>query len=170
MERQPSKLDVAGSNPVSRSNPVGGAPDPSDSADAPWWRDRAAVLLVGAAVLLIVGSLLPWLVGRTEYLGVVAWSGVDGQGDGGILIAIGVLLVAYVRLRRTLLDVSPALRRTPLVLGVVAAVVWVIAVRHLVGLADEGEGGARLEMGVAIAAAGAVLGLVGGWLTARNRA
>jgi hypothetical protein len=126
-----------------------------------------AVLLIGAAIM-IVAARLPWMIGQTRASGYVDWTGIDDTGEGGMLLVIGLLVLAFVRLRGTLEEIEPRSRWIPVGLGFAAACLWVISFRHLVTMSFDTPGGARLQIGVFLAGIGVLFTVVGAVLAARR--
>lgn len=67
------------------------APQPSKAQVRPETR-LLGIGSVAADALLIVGSLLPWITVTAPLVGTVSRSGLDGGGDGTILVILGVVL------------------------------------------------------------------------------
>jgi uncharacterized membrane protein YidH (DUF202 family) len=126
-----------------------------------------AVLVIGAAIM-IVAARLPWMIGQTRASGYVDWTGIDDTGEGGMLLVIGLLVLAFVRWRGTFEEIEPRSRWIPLGLGFAAVCLWVISFRHLVTMSFDTPGGARLQIGVFLAGIGVLFTVVGAVLAARR--
>ena len=126
-----------------------------------------AILVIGAAIM-IVAARLPWMIGQTRASGYVDWTGIDDTGEGGMLLVIGLLVLAFVRWRGTFEEIESRSRWIPLALGFAAACLWVISFRHLATMSFDTPGGARLQMGVFLAGIGVLFTVVGALLAARR--
>ncbi len=129
-------------------------------------RGSPSALLSAAAVVLVIGVFLPWIRGLTQFHGFVDWNGVSEEGDGLIIVCLAILILAFVRWRTALEEIDERSRWIPLVLAVVAGLIWLIAFRKAASLVYEASDGARLQIGLLVMAAGVVLGVAGGWLVA----
>lgn len=128
-------------------------------------------LLLASAALLVVGSVLPWVRGSTRVNGYIDWTGLDDTGDGGILIAVALVLAAAVRWRGALEEIDRRSRWIPLGAAITATLIWVIAMRTALYLSwFELEVGARPQIGLLLAGLGCLTGLVGGFVASRTPA
>jgi hypothetical protein len=126
-----------------------------------------AVLVIGAAIM-IVAARLPWMIGQTRASGYVDWTGIDDTGEGGMLLVIGLLVLAFIRWRGTFEEIEPRSRWIPLGLGFAAGCLWVISFRHLATMSFDTPGGARLQIGVFLAGIGVLFTVVGAVLASRR--
>jgi hypothetical protein len=138
--------------------------------ERPLSRDPGRLLLLAGGALLFVGSLMPWVSAFSDQVGRIAWTGVDGRGDGGILMFLGVLLGSFALWGRAAVEAWDPVRFVPL--GLVALVVgdYVIAFRETSHLIEEGVGTGRLEIGLYVVGVGVLLvvpGAILSFLTAR---
>jgi hypothetical protein len=136
------------------------------------WRRRYRlddVLLVVGTVVVIVGSLLPWVSGATRLIGTIHWTGLDDTGEGLMLIALAIPILAYVRWRERLEEIEPQARWLPLGIAVVSALLWTIALRKAFYVwFPESVAGAHPEIGLLVTAVGIAAWLAGGWLASRG--
>jgi hypothetical protein len=139
--------------------------------ERPLSRDPGRLLLLSGAALLFVGSLMPWVSAFSDQVGRVAWTGVDGRGDGGILMFLGVLLGAFALWGRSAVEAWEPVRFVPLGLAVLVVGDYVIAFRETSHLIEEGVGTGRLEAGIYVVGVGVLLvvpGAILGFLRARS--
>jgi hypothetical protein len=136
--------------------------------ERPLSRDPGRLLLLAGGTLLFVGSLLPWVSAFSDQVGRVAWTGVDGRGDGGILMFLGVLLGGFALWGRSAVEAWEPVRYVPL--GLVALIVgdFVIAFRETSRLIEEGVGTGRLEIGLYVVGVGVLLVVPGAILSFRS--
>lgn len=131
-------------------------------------RSGHVLVLVGSLVMT-VGSLMPWLVGSTRFVGNLNWTGLDDSGEGAMLISAAIALVLFVRLRRSLDELGPRSRFIPVGVTVVCGLLWVVAVRKVLQLSwFELEVGARPQPGLFVAGFGILLALAGSLLLAMD--
>jgi hypothetical protein len=139
--------------------------------ERPLFRDPGRLLLLAGATLLFVGSLLPWVSAFSDQVGRIAWSGVDGRGDGGILMFLGALLGAFAIWGRSAVEAWEPIRFVPLGLAALVVGDYVIAFRETSHLIEEGVGTGQLEFGLYVVGVGALLvvpGAILSFLTARS--
>lgn len=81
--------------------PVSSAPTET-AASFSWYRSvpRAVRSVIGAAILIVLGSVLPWLMVSSVDGNWQAFSGVQGGGDGWITLVIGLGLAALALIGR----------------------------------------------------------------------
>ena len=128
-------------------------------------RDPARLLLLGSAVLITAGSILPWVSGTSEFVGRISWNGMDGKGDGGVLSFLAILLAAYGLWGQRIVDSWAPVRYVPGLLMAMVVPVYVVAFRETARLISEGVGVGRLEIGLYVVGLGLVLGVPGAVLT-----
>ncbi len=145
--------------------PIPDSPKPPRRRSVP--RLDHALLVAGAAIM-IVAARLPWMRGQTRASGYVDWTGIDDTGEGGMLLVLGLLVLAFVRWRGSFEEIEPRSRWLPIGLGFAAGCLWVISFRRLVTMSFDTPGGARLEIGVFLAGIGVLVMLAGALLAARR--
>jgi hypothetical protein len=139
--------------------------------ERPLSRDPGRLLLLSGAALLFVGSLLPWVSAFSNQVGRIAWTGVDGRGDGGILMFLGVLLGAFALWGRSAVEAWEPVRFVPLGLAALVVGDYIIAFRETSHLIEEGVGTGQLEVGIYAVGVGVLLvvpGAILGFLSARS--
>jgi hypothetical protein len=124
-------------------------------------------LLVAGAVLMIVGSFMPWIYGQTRRIGFVDWTGIDDTGEGGMLLVCALIVLGFVRWRSALEDIEPRTRWLPLLVATAATFLWVIPLRKILGLVYDVPGGARPQLGLFLAGIGVLFTLGGAVLASR---
>lgn len=118
---------------------------------------------------MLLGSLMPWLVGSTRLNGYLDWTGMDDTGEGAMLIVAALALGAWIRLRGALEEISGRARFIPMALATGCGLLWVIAFRKALYLSwFELEVGARPQPGLLIAGFGILVTLAGGLLAATD--
>jgi hypothetical protein len=119
---------------------------------------------------MTVGSLMPWITGSTRVNGYLDWTGLDDTGEGTMLIAGALGLVAWIRLREVLeRELTPATRFIPLAVATACLLVWVIAFQKMLYLSwFDLPVGARPQAGLLVAAVGVASALVGALLAATD--
>jgi hypothetical protein len=125
--------------------------------DRPLRRDPSRLLMVASCLFLVVGSLLPWVSAFSDQVGLVQWSGVDGRGDGGILMFLGILLAVFGLWGVAISEAWAPLHFIPPALAVAILLDYVLAFRETNRLLEEGVGTGRLEIGLFVCGAGALL-------------
>ena len=85
-----------------------------------------------------------------------------------MLLALGIVLLVFVRLRSNLEDIEPRTRWLPLLIGVAAAFLWIIPYQKITGLIYDAPGGARPQLGLFVAGIGVLFTLVGGVVASRS--
>jgi hypothetical protein len=153
-----------------------GDPDPapadpvSTTGRRPHLRRDHLLLLAGSA-LMTLGAFMPWLRGSTRRSGYIDWSGLSDTGEGGMLIACAVVVLAFVRWRGMLEEIEPRIRWLPLAVGIAAGCLLLISFQKALNLSWwEIEPGARPQAGFLVSGLGIALTVGGGWLAARRRA
>jgi hypothetical protein len=136
--------------------------------ERPLLRDPGRLLLLAGSTLLFFGSLLPWVSAFSDVVGRVAWTGVDGRGDGGILMFLGVLLAAFALWGRSAVEAWEPVRFVPLGLAALVVGDYVIAFRETSHLIEEGVGTGRLEIGLYVVGLGVLLVVPGAILSFRS--
>jgi hypothetical protein len=127
--------------------------------------------LLSGAAFMTLGAFMPWLRGSTRGSGYIDWSGLSDTGEGGMLIACGVIVLAFVRWRGVLEEIEPRIRWLPLATGIAAGCLLLISFQKALNLAWwEIEPGARPQAGFLVSGIGIALTMGGGWLAARRRA
>lgn len=79
-------------------------------------RRAAGLLALAGGVLLIVGSMMPWITARTGF-GSISVTGLDGGGDGVIVLIAGVLIALAGGAELLSLNVPSIVRVFVLLLG-----------------------------------------------------
>lgn len=125
--------------------------------ERPLSRDPGRLLLLAGSALLFAGALLPWVSAFSDVVGRVAWTGVDGRGDGGILMFLGVLLAAFALWGRSAVEAWEPVRYLPLVLAALIVGDYVIAFSETSHFIAEGVGTGRLEIGLYVVGMGVLL-------------
>jgi hypothetical protein len=136
-----------------------------------WGRYRTDhVLLLLGGLVVTVGSLMSWIRGSTRLSGNIDWSGLDDTGEGAMLIAAVLAVVAWIRWRGALeRELTPQVRFLPLVVSVGGALLWVIAVRKMFYLSWwDLEVGARPQPGLWIVGLGLAVMIAGGVIAATD--
>jgi len=139
--------------------------------ERPLARDPGRLLLLAGSLLLFVGSLLPWVSAFSDVVGRVAWTGVDGRGDGGILMFLGVVLAAFALWGRSAVEAWEPVRYLPLGLAALIVGDYVIAFSETSHLIAENVGTGRLEIGLYVVGVGVLLvvpGAILSFLSARS--
>jgi hypothetical protein len=136
-------------------------------------RDPLRTSLAAAAIILAIGSLLPWAEGFIGFLA-KRFGGFDGASDGLILFVLAVLLLAIARDPGFVSALDGARRWTPLTIGLVCFGIWLIgrqqAEFEIGRWVDQGGRGA-LAPGFYVAGVGAIgVALVGSYASLRRRA
>jgi hypothetical protein len=127
--------------------------------------------LLSGAAFMTLGAFMPWLRGSTRRSGYIDWSGLSDTGEGGMLIACAVVVLAFVRWRGLLEEIEPRTRWLALATGVAAGCLLLISFQKALNLAWwEIEPGARPQAGFLVSGIGIGLTIGGGWLAARRRA
>jgi len=124
-------------------------------------------LLVAGAIVMIVGSFMPWIHGQTRRAGFVDWTGIDDTGEGGMLLVCALIILGFVRWRGSLEDIEPRTRWLPLLVAIAATFLWVIPLRKILGLVYDVPGGARPQLGLFLAGIGVLFTLGGALLASR---
>lgn len=135
-------------------------------------RDPLRLGLVIAAVVTVVGAVMPWAEGRVGFLP-VRFGGFDGAADGLILATLGLVLLFVYRNRDFLDAIDGARRWAPMLIGLSCVALWLlgrqsaeIAISHWV----EDDGSGSLVVGWWIAGVGAIaVALLGSIATLRLR-
>jgi amino acid transporter len=142
-------------------------PDDPPPARGRWSLRLDHVLLVVGAVVMIVGSFMPWIHGQTRRAGFLDWTGIDDTGEGGMLLVCALIVLGFVRWRGSLEDIEPRTRWLPLLVAIAATFLWVIPLRKILGLVYEVPGGARTQFGLFLAGIGVLFTLGGAVLASR---
>jgi hypothetical protein len=117
----------------------GGAP-PVLPAPAPRSGGAFAVIGLLGGVLVLAGSVLPWLTITAPVVGTLTRSGLDAGGDGILTLLLGVA-AAGIGIARLATRVHPLVQRVPVVLGAGVLAVTVLDLSR-VGAALEAIGSA----------------------------
>jgi hypothetical protein len=113
--------------------------------------------------------VMPWVTGSTRLIGSIDWTGLDDTGEGAMFLAASLVLLAAVRWRGNLAEISPRARIIPLVVVVACALLWVIAYRKILILSwFEIAVGARPQPGLYISGAGILIAFLGALLAATD--
>ena len=136
-------------------------------------RDPLRTALAAAAIVLAIGSLLPWAEGFIGFLA-KRFGGFDGASDGLILFVLAALLLFIARDPGFLSAPDGARRWTPLTIGLVCFGIWLIgrqqAEFEIGRWVDQGGRGA-LAPGFYVAGIGAIgVAAVGSFASLRRRA
>ncbi len=128
------------------------------------------LLLLAGGGLMTIGSLMPWITGSTRMNGYLDWTGLDDTGEGTMLIAGALALVAWIRMRDLLQrELTPATRFTPLVVAIACLLVWVIAFQKVLYLSwFDLAVGARPQPGLLVALLGIASAVAGAMLAATD--
>jgi hypothetical protein len=82
------------------------------------------------ALIMMVGCFMPWAQGHLGFLG-VQFGGFDRASDGLILVALGIVILAIFVRSADFLDAPDGARRwAPLIVGVVCAGLWLVALQQ----------------------------------------
>lgn len=131
-------------------------------------RDPLRLTSAVGAILLIVGSALPWATGLVGRLA-VSHSALDGAADGAILMVLGIVQLVLTRDRSMATATTTAVRYAPLGLGLVCLGIWGLGVQAAlidIGHWIDDDGSGALAIGAWIAGlGGAVLVAVAGTAT-----
>jgi len=125
-------------------------------------------LLVAGAAIMIIGSFMPWIRGQTRRMGFVDWTGIDDTGEGGMLLACALIVIGFVRWRRSLEEIEPRTRLLPLLVAIAATCLWIIPTQKIFSLVYDAPGGARPQLGLFVAGIGVLFTFVGAALAART--
>lgn len=142
-------------------------PDDPPASRRRWTRRLDHALIVFGAVLMIVGSFLPWIHGQTRRIGFVDWTGMDDTGEGGMLLVCALIALGFVRWRGSIEDIEPRTRWLPLLVAIAATFLWVIPLRKILGLVYDVPGGARTEFGLFLSGIGVLFTFAGAVLASR---
>lgn len=146
---------------------------PVDASQAPAVRNGAAVTVSLGAVLAIVGTFLTWVTVTVGGQSVDASeSGLDWSGDAKWVIALAGLALLSVLVEVTGWKILPWLIRTPILDGIIMAVLLVIAAAQTVKTGSFTDAGQtytyrrHIGAGLWLCLAGAALVLIGGYTLA----
>ena len=93
--------------------------------DPPLWRDPGRLLLLGAAICLLLGNLIPWAVGLDPVARPAAYRSTEGTAEGVLLLAFGILLALLVRDRLMWDTTSRSMQLLPLLVALVSVAMWI---------------------------------------------
>jgi hypothetical protein len=147
---------------------------PHDRGRRPRWLDVPRwdhALLIAGAIVITIGSSMPWIVGSTRRRGNIDWTGFNDTGEGAMLMGCAFVALLFVRWRGVLEGGDPRWRWMGMGAALAALGLWVIAFRKVLSLAWwEIEPGARPQLGIYVAFAGVILTLAGAAIAVRRRA
>jgi hypothetical protein len=135
-------------------------------------REPARAIAALGAVLIVVGSLLPWASGVDQTGANVNFRATEGQGDGVWLFVFGVALVALTLSRGAAESRSRTIQLAPILIAICAGLIWITADRSSREVVDQWirDGGTGSQTAaVTIVAAGILLAAAGAiWLDLRR--
>lgn len=133
-------------------------------------RPVGPIAVSAAGVLIVVGSLLPWMSATAMLIGPIDVAGVDVQPNGQLALLFGLLIVAT-GLGLLVLRGSPPLRLAAVLLAILVALLVLDALPGIVvtnvflygaQIADSSVG-----IGITVVGLGAVLAIIGASLASR---
>ncbi|HEX5015666.1 MAG TPA: hypothetical protein VFV72_16085 [Candidatus Limnocylindrales bacterium] len=133
-------------------------------------RSRLRIAFAISAVVMLIGSLMPWAEGMVGRLP-KSFGGFDGAADGLILAALAVVALLFAR-SPEFLDAPDGLRRwAPMLLGLVCVGLWLLGFQaaqfQIAGWVDD-DGHGSMTIGYWIAGIGALaLAVAGSYATLR---
>jgi hypothetical protein len=135
-------------------------------------REPARAVTVLAAVLIVVGSLLPWASGVDQTGSAVSFRATEGQGDGVWMLVFGLALIVLTLSRGAAESRSRTVQLAPMLIAVCAALIWITADRTSHEVVDQwirdGGTGSQTPMGSTVAAAILLAAAGSAWLELRR--
>jgi len=131
---------------------------------------RLRIALAVSAVIMLIGSLMPWAEGMVGLLP-KSFGGFDGAADGLILAALSIVALLFAR-SPDFLDAPEGLRRwAPMLLGLICVGLWLLGFQaaqfQIAGWVDD-DGHGSMVIGYWIAGIGALsLAVAGSYATLR---
>jgi hypothetical protein len=104
--------------------------------------DPGRIVLIGAAVALFLGGILPWAQGTDPGGHPVSYTPQEALAEGYIMLVLALVLVVLARIRLLVESTSRTVQLLPIVIAVVAVAMWLGADRtSLLRIAEWTSGG-----------------------------
>ena len=130
---------------------------PEPLPERPLWRDPARLLFLSAAILLVLGALLPWAVGLDAVGRPDSYRPTQGTAEGVFFIAAALLMVYLARNDGTWTSTSRSLQLLPVLVAAVCVAMWIGADTYAQAVIDNwvrGGGSGAKTTAPLVAAAG----------------
>lgn len=123
-------------------------------------KTRTAVLVLGGAALVAIGSFMPWLTATVPFVGSISKSGMDGDGKFSLILGLGIAAAGW-----SLVGKGKA-RKTTVLLSGLAAALGVGEYAHISSTINDADIGglASVGTGVYVIIVGALAALAGSLL------
>jgi hypothetical protein len=113
--------------------------------EPPLWRDLPRLALLGAAGLMVTGSLIPWAAGQDGIGRPADYRATQVTGEGVVMIA-GALLLVFLTRNRLIWETSSRLvQLLPLLVALLSGAMWLsvenYAAQHIEGWQERGGSG-----------------------------